>query len=134
MRSASRAPRSARHQPAPAVTHGFAEGRSGYSDNSTARTAHFGAVKTTIGDPEGIAPFGPRSLTFAPCGVLFPPLDKYAAVASRPTGASVAYLLGVPPAVGTSRGYAARVRRGNSRQPTQSSFRVSGFPQGAERP
>ena len=61
MPSASRVPHSARHQPAPDVTHGFAEGRSGYSDNSTARTAHFGVANTTIGDPEGIAPCGPRS-------------------------------------------------------------------------
>lgn len=81
-----------------------------------------------------LAPLGPRSRTFAPCGVLFPPLDKYAAVASRPTRTSVAYLSAIPPAAGTSRGFAARARHGNSHRPAQSPFRVCGFPQGAERP
>jgi len=81
-----------------------------------------------------LAHAAPRLRTLAPCCVLVPPLAQQPKVAHGPTGASVAYLLGVPPAVGTSRGFAARARRGDSRRPTQSLFRVSGFPQGAERP
>jgi hypothetical protein len=41
MHSASRAPRSAPRQPTPVIAHGLAEKRSGYSENPTARTAHF---------------------------------------------------------------------------------------------
>ena len=59
MRSASRSPRLICHQPVLAVPRGFAERRSGYSDNSTARMSHLGDAKTTD-HPGGITPRGPR--------------------------------------------------------------------------
>ena len=49
------------------------------------------------------APRGPHLRPFATCGVLVPPLDKYAIVTNAPTRANVAYRPASPPAVGTWR-------------------------------
>ena len=59
-------------------------------------------------------PIGPRLRTFAPCGVLFPPLDKYAIVARSQTRANVAYPRAIPPVVGTWREAGKNRGRGNS--------------------
>jgi hypothetical protein len=99
MPSASYAPHLAQHQSTPAVEQGRVEKRSGYSDNSTARTSHLDATNRS----EGIAPRGPRSPTFAPCGVLCPPLATRPEVAHRPTRANVTYRATIPQRVGTWR-------------------------------
>ena len=127
MHSASPFPRPARRQPAQAVPCGFTEKRSGYSDNSTPRTVHLGDVKTTTEHPTAIAPLGPRSRTFAPCGVLFPPLDKYATVALAPTRANVAYTSAIPPVVGTSGRFHGVLGGGNSSRLRHSLFCLSDF-------
>lgn len=124
MRSASRSPRLICHQPALAVPRGFAERRSGYSDNSTARTSHLGDAKTTD-HPGGIAPCGPRSRTFAPCGVLFPTLDEYAILAPGPTRANVAYRPAFPPVVGTTKKRVGVLGSGNSSRLRHSLFHLS---------
>ncbi len=76
----------------------------------------------------------PRLRTLALCRVLLPPLARQPKVALGRGLANVAYLLVTPPVAGTSCGFAARARRGDSHRPMQSLFRVSGSPQGAERP
>jgi hypothetical protein len=128
MHSASRALHSAQHQSTPAIAHGHAEKRSGYSDNSTARTVYCRATKTTIGDPEGIAPLGPRSRTFAPCRVLLPRLVKAPNITLSPTGANLARPFTTPPL--PVRRYYKNPRRRlahGSRPPlTQSLFWLSG--------
>ena len=100
MPSASRDLHSAQHQSTSAIAYSPAEKRSGYSDNSTARTACWRAAKTTIGEPEGIAPLGPHSRPFTPCCAVLPPMAKRPQYHPEPNrckpGASVYH----PPATG----------------------------------
>ena len=117
MHSTPRTPRSAQRQRALVIAHGFAKRRSGYSGNSTERTAHLDATNR----PEGIAPCGPRSHTFTPCCVLFPPLDN----APGPTRANVAYRPAFPPVVGTTKNRAGVLGSGNSRPIKDSLFCLS---------
>ncbi len=70
-------------------------------------------------------PIGPRSRTFAPCGVPFRPLDKYATAAYAPTRANVAYSREIPPVVGTSPRFHAGEVCGNSSRLRHSLFCLS---------
>ena len=70
---------------------------------------------------------GPRLRTFAPCGVLFPTLDKYAVVAHAPTRANVAYPSAFPPVVGTTKNRAGVLASGNSSHSKHSLFSLSDF-------
>ena len=72
--------------------------------------------------------FAATSPTLAWCGVLLPPLDKYAIVACRPTGANVAYLPLWQAGVGTSPNSVCRLARGNSLRLRHSLLCLSRFP------
>ena len=77
--------------------------------------------------PRRMPPGRPRSRTFAPCGVLFPMLDKYATVARCPTRANVAYHPAFPQVVGTTKNRAGVLASGNSRHSKYSLFLLSDF-------
>jgi hypothetical protein len=65
--------------------------------------------------------------TFAPCGVLFPSLDKYALGARGQTRANVAYTSAIPQGVGTTKNGVGRLGCGNSSRFGHSLFCLSGF-------
>ena len=65
------------------------------------------------------------SPTLPLCGVLFPPLDKYATAAYAPTRANVAYPRAIPPVVGTSRNLHGGLVCGNSSRLRHSLFCLS---------
>jgi len=127
MPSASRALHSTPRRATPAIAHGLAEKRSGYSDNSTVRTAPCRAAKTTVGEPEGMAPFGRRWPTLASCCVLVPRLATRPEVACCPTRANVAYRPAVPQQVGTWRRTEKALGRGSRHGDRGSLLRLSGF-------
>jgi hypothetical protein len=80
------------------------------------------------GRHECFTPIGPRSRTFAPCGVLLPRLGKYATVASHPTRANVACRPASPPVMVPSGRFGQRDVCGNRPPVRHSLFALSGFP------
>jgi hypothetical protein len=107
------------------IMHTTAEKRSIYSINSRTRIAYH-ATGETISLKS--TRFAPRLHTFAPCGVLLPPLAQNPKVALGPACANVANLLASPPDVGTSPNSGQGRGRGNSRAFRHSLFWLSGFP------
>ena len=70
---------------------------------------------------------GPRSHTFAPCGVLAQPVANEPKVALGPTGANVAYRPASPQVVGTPKNFVGGLARGNRPPLRESLFCLSGF-------